>query len=186
MSDNNITTKKDEGNIIHIRGRIDAVMVEKVVPRLIALEQEDSDQTVVIVIDSEGGYVYSALAIYDVMKSVKNQIRTVCVGKAMSAAAVLLAAGTKGIRFIGRHATVLVHEVSSGTWGTISQIEVDVEEARRLKDLLVDVLTKETGQRKAIIRKLMRDSHDNFMTPKVAIELGLADMILPYRRNARP
>ena len=99
----------------------------------------------------------------------------------MSAAAILLASGDEGQRVIGRNATVMIHEVSSGTWGTITQMEVDVEEAKRLNNLLVEILARETGNTKTKVRKFMKDSKDNFMTAQEAVEWGLADAILPYK-----
>lgn len=178
-------TRVEKSNIIFLGETIDEASAQRVITRLVELDQEDPERLTVLIIHSSGGFVYAMLSIYDVMKSVRNPLRVVCLGRAMSGAAILLASGDEGQRMIGRSATVMIHELSGGTWGTVSQMDTDVEQKRALNELLIEILARETGNTKTQVRKLMKDSKDNFMTAREAIEWGLADIILPYSRTRK-
>src|SRR3546814_20089203 len=98
-------------------------------------------------INSPGGSVYDALAIYDTMKYVKNDITTVGIGVQASAAAFLLSSGTKGKRHLLPNSTVMIHQPSSGTRGKVTDQEIDLEESLRVKRLLEEIMSKNTGQK---------------------------------------
>ena len=183
MADDVATQNTPKKNVIYFTGHVDEDTAKEAITRLIEIEQMDHEQLIVMIFDSYGGYVHSLLSIYDVMKAISNPIKTICLGKAMSAAGILLAAGNTGMRFIGPHATVMVHELRGGTFGTLTQMETKVDESKRLHEILVAILARETGQTKAKVRKLMSASQDHYLTPEEAIEFGMADEILPVGKK---
>ena len=121
--------------------------------QLLHLESEDPDRDISIYINSPGGSFTALTAIYDTMQFVKPEIQTICMGQAASAAAVLLAAGTKGKRLALQHARVLIHQPSGGGEGQSSDIEIQAREILRMRDLLEKMLSDHTGQDIAKVRK---------------------------------
>ena len=127
-------------------------------------------------INSPGGSVYDALAIYDTMQYVTNDIQTVGIGIQASAAAFLLSSGTKGKRFILPHATVMIHQPSSGTRGKVTDQEIDLRESLRIKKLLEGIMAKNTGQ---TIERIHDDmERDKWLTAEEAKEYGIIDQII--------
>src|SRR5476651_485818 len=118
-----------------------------VVAQLLFLDNENSDKDIYLYINSPGGTVYDALAIYDTMQYVKSDIQTVGIGVQASAAAVLLSSGTKGKRFILPNATAMIHQPSSGTRGKVTDQEIELRESLRVKRLMEEIMTKNTGQK---------------------------------------
>lgn len=147
-----------------------------IIAQMLFLENEDPNKDIKLYINSPGGSVYDAFAIYDTMKYVKSDIQTVGIGIQASAAAFLLAAGTKGKRFLLPHATVMIHQPSSGTRGRVSDMEIDLKEGLRLKKLLNEVLAKNTGQ---TLKKIETDvERDFWMSAEEAKKYGLIDKVL--------
>lgn len=146
-----------------------------IVAQLLFLDNEDSKKDIYLYINSPGGSVYDALAIYDTMQYVKSDVQTVGIGVQASAAAFLLSSGKKGKRFILPHATVMIHQPSSGTRGKVTDQEIDLKEALRVKQLLRDIMAKNTGQKPEKIHIDME--RDFWMTADEAKEYGLVDEI---------
>ncbi len=131
-----------ELRIIFLGGYIDEEKTQEVVSRLIALDFQDHTKDILFYIDSYGGDVYGLVAIHDTMKMLRCDVATICVGKAMSAGAVLLLAGAKGKRFITPNARVMFHEISSEEdEGKLSELRDSLKETEKLQDLL-ELLTK--------------------------------------------
>ncbi len=150
-----------------------------IVAQILFLENQDSEKDITLYINSPGGSVYDALAIYDTMNFVKPDIQTVGIGVQASAAAFLLSSGAKGKRLLVPHATVMIHQPSSGTRGKVTDQEIDLRESLRVKKLLEEIMSKNTGQKIAQIHEDME--RDRWMTADEAVQYGLADKVIKNR-----
>jgi ATP-dependent Clp protease protease subunit len=162
--------------IIFLGTPVDEHTANLVVAQLLFLQAEDDKKDIFFYINSPGGSVYDALAIYDTMQYVANDIQTVGIGMQASAAAFLLASGTKGKRFILPHATVMIHQPSSGTRGKVTDQEIDLRESLRVKKLLEEIMAKNTGQKLSVIHEDME--RDKWMTAEEAKKYGLVDKVI--------
>jgi ATP-dependent Clp protease protease subunit len=153
-----------------------------VVAQMLFLENQDNDKDIILYINSPGGSVYDAMAIYDTMQFVKCDIQTVGIGVQASAAAFLLSSGTKGKRFLLPHATVMIHQPSSGTRGKVTDQEIDLREALRVKRMMEEIMSRNTGQD---IKKVHQDMERDFwMTAEDAQKYGIVDRIIDTRKLA--
>lgn len=152
-----------------------------IVGQLLQLEAEDREEPILLYINSPGGIVTSGLAIYDVMNYIQPEVRTVCVGQAASMGAFLLAAGAPGHRYCMPSSSVMIHQVSSGSQGTVTDMTISLERAKYLKDLLNKVLAERTGQP---YEKVCDDvERDYWMTADEAKAYGMVDSIFYSRKN---
>jgi ATP-dependent Clp protease protease subunit len=166
-------------NIVFIGQAVDDILANLVIAQLLFLEAEDPDKDISIYINSPGGSITAGLAIYDTMQFIKPDISTFCVGQAASMAAVLLAAGTKGKRFVLPNSRVLIHQPMGGVSGQASEIEIHAREILRMRETLNEILKKHTGQS---MDKLERDTdRDYIMTATQALEYGLVDHVIDKR-----
>lgn len=144
-------------------------------------EAHETDQEVIpIVINSYGGYVYSLLAMIDLINTSDRIIATVCTGKAMSCGAVLLTCGTEGYRFATPTSTVMIHDVSSMAWGKVEEMKANTKETERLNKIIFEVMEKNIGKEKGYLLDLLRKVHNStdwYITPKQAKKLGLVNQI---------
>ena len=147
-----------------------------VVAQLLFLDNESTTKDIFLYINSPGGSVYDALAIYDTMQYVKSDIQTVGIGVQASAAAFLLSSGTKGKRYLLPHSTVMIHQPSSGTKGKVTDQEIDLKEALRVKKLLEQIMARNTGQKPDKIHVDME--RDFWMTADEAKKYGLVDAVI--------
>ena len=144
--------------------------------QILFLEAEDAKKDIKLYINSPGGSVTAAMAIYDTMQYVKPDITTVCIGQAASAAAVLLAAGAKGKRISLPNARIMIHQVMGGVEGQARDIEIQAKEMLRVKNQVNEILVKHTGQ---TLKKIENDSdRDFFMTPNEAKNYGIIDLVI--------
>ena len=166
-------------NIIFLGFPITDDVANVVCAELIHLESENPDKDINIYINSPGGDINAMFAIYDTMSYIRPDINTICLGQAASAAAVLLAAGTRGKRLALPHSRVIIHQPYSGAQGQASDVELAAKEIMRLKAALEDVLAQHTGQ---TIEKIQADTDRDFvMTAEQAKEYGIIDEILNPR-----
>jgi ATP-dependent Clp protease, protease subunit len=169
-------------NIIFLGTPIDDTIANLVCAQLLHLESENPDKDINIYINSPGGDITALFAIYDTMQYVKPDITTICFGQAASAAAVILAAGTKGKRLALPHARVLLHQPWGSGAGQATDIEIQAREIQRMRDLLDDVLAQHTGQPK---EKLTRDTDRDFvLSAEEAKEYGIIDEVISAREFA--
>jgi len=153
-----------------------------VVAQILFLENQDPNKDIILYINSPGGSVYDAMAIYDTMQYVKSDIQTVGIGVQASAAAFLLSSGTAGKRFLLPHATVMIHQPSSGTRGKVTDQEIDLREALRVKRMLEEIMARNTGKD---LKKIHQDMERDFwMTAKEAKDYGLVDKVIDSRKLA--
>jgi len=147
-----------------------------VIAQLLHLDNEDGTKPIHFYINSPGGIVYDALAIYDTMQFIKSPVHTYGIGVQASAAAFLLASGEKGKRFILPNATVMIHQPSSGTRGKVTDMEIDLKEGLRLKRVLNEIMARNTGQP---LKKIETDMERDFwMSADEAKKYGVVDEVI--------
>ncbi|HEX3100039.1 MAG TPA: ATP-dependent Clp protease proteolytic subunit [Patescibacteria group bacterium] len=162
--------------IIFLGEPIDDAVVNTIIAQLLFLDADNSNEDIKIYINSPGGSVTSAMALYDSMQHVKSDVSTIVLGQAASAAAVLLAAGTKGKRLALPNARIMIHQVMGGMEGQQTDVEIQAREMLRIKNQLNEILAKHTGQ---TVKKIESDTdRDYFMTPDEAKKYGLIDKII--------
>ncbi len=162
--------------IIFLGSDVNEASANIIVAQLLFLQAEDPKKDIYFYINSPGGSVYDALAIYDTMELIKNDIQTVGIGVQASAAAFLLSSGTKGKRSILPHSTVMIHQPSSGTRGKVTDQEIDLKESLRIKHLLESIMAKNTGQKTTKIHEDME--RDKWLTAEQAKKYGIVDEII--------
>ncbi len=147
-----------------------------IVAQLLFLDNEQPGRDIYLYINSPGGVVYDALAIYDTMQYIKSDVQTVGIGVQASAAAFLLSSGTKGKRVILPNATVMIHQPSSGTRGKVTDMEIDLKESLRIKQRLNEIMAKNTGQ---TVKKIQEDmERDYWMPAEDALKYGIVDKVI--------
>jgi ATP-dependent Clp protease protease subunit len=166
-----------EERIIFLGVQIDDASANDVMAQLITLESIDPDRDILIYINSPGGSMTSMMAIYDTMQYVQPDIQTFCLGQAASAAAVLLAAGTKGKRMALPNSRILIHQpaIESG-YGQSSDLEIQAREIQRMRSAMEHVLSVHTGRPEEQVRRDVE--RDKFLTAQDAKEYGLVDEVL--------
>lgn len=162
--------------IIFLGSDVNEATANIIVAQLLFLQAEDPKKDIHFYINSPGGSVYDALAIYDTMELIKNDIHTVGIGVQASAAAFLLSSGAKGKRSILPNATVMIHQPSSGTRGKVTDQEIDLKESLRIKRLLESIMAKNTGQKQSKIHEDME--RDKWLNAEEAKAYGIVDQII--------
>jgi len=147
-----------------------------IVAQLLHLANEDSKKDIQIYINSPGGSVYDGMAIYDTMQYIKPDVQTIGIGLQASMGAFLLSSGKKGKRFLLPHAKVMIHQPSSGTQGKVTDMEIDLKEGLSVKEMLAELLAKNTGQKVSKVKNDME--RDYWMSPDEAKKYGLVDEII--------
>ncbi|OHA55318.1 MAG: ATP-dependent Clp protease proteolytic subunit [Candidatus Veblenbacteria bacterium RIFOXYB1_FULL_43_13] len=166
--------------IIFIGDLIGDDLANSVIAQLLFLDSQDQKKDIKIYINTPGGMVTSGMAIYDTIQHVKSDVMTVCVGIAASMGAVLLAAGTRGKRFILPNAEVMIHQIMGGAEGQATDIKIRAEHILRLRDRINKILAKHTGQE---LTKIEKDTdRDYFMIAEEAVKYGIADKIIKPSR----
>lgn len=162
--------------IIFLGGPIDDVVANSIIAQLLFLDSQNSKEDIKLYINSPGGQVTAALAIYDTMQYVKSNVSTICVGLAASAAALLLTAGAKGKRIILPNGEVLIHQVMGGAQGQASDIDIHARHILRIREKLNEIMSRHTGQP---LDRVARDTdRDYFMTADEAKKYGIVDKII--------
>ena len=169
--------------IIFLGNQVDEHSANLIVAQLLFLDNQDAKKDIYLYINSPGGSVYDALAIYDTMQYVRSDVQTVGIGVQASAAAFLLSSGAKGKRFLLPHATVMIHQPSSGTRGKVTDQEIDLKESLRVKKLLESIMARNTGQDSETIHRDME--RDFWMTAEQAHDYGLVDAIIDTPPSTR-
>ena len=162
--------------IIFIGGEIEDDMANVVIAQLLFLQNDNADTDISIYINSPGGVITAGMAIYDTMQFVGCTVRTYCLGQAASMGAVLLAAGTKGQRFVLPNSRILIHQPMGGARGTATDISIQAEEILRMRARLNEILAHHTGQ---TVQKIEEDvDRDHFMSAEESVAYGLADQVI--------
>lgn len=169
--------------ILFLTDEIEIGAATELVAALLYLDLKSPEEEIVIYINSQGGDTQSGLlTIYDTMQLIKAPIRTVCIGEAYSSAAVLLAAGTKGLRFAAPNAKIMIHSLQLGNLsGTQAEIEEETKLCKKLNNTVMKIIALHTGQN---IKKVKRDClKDKYFTAEEALKYGLIDGILTPKKS---
>lgn len=170
-----------EERIIFLGTQVDDTSANDIMAQLLVLEGLDPDRDITMYINSPGGSFTALMAIYDTMQYVRPDVQTVCLGQAASAAAVLLAAGTKGKRACLPNSRVLIHQpAAQGTQGQVSDLEIQAAEIERMRTLMENTLARHTGRTAEHIRQ--DTDRDKILTAEQAVEYGIVDQVFEYRK----
>ena len=176
-------TKLFEDRIIFLGTAISDDIANAVMAQLLCLQSMDAERQISIYINSPGGSFTALTAIYDTMRFIKPDIQTVCLGQAASAAAVLLAAGTKGKRLALPNSRILIHQpATEGGYGQSSDLEIQAREILRIRSLMEEMLASDTGQPVETISKDIE--RDKYLTADEAVKYGIVDEILASLKEA--
>jgi len=168
--------------IIFLGTQIDDATANTIIAQLLFLEASDPDKDIYIYINSPGGSVSSTIAIYDTIQYIRSDVATICIGMAASGAALILASGTKGKRFVLPNSRIMVHQPLGGAQGQVTDIEIQTRELKRIKDTINKILTHHTGQK---FEKVEKDTdRDFYMTAQESKEYGLVDEVIKSREEA--
>jgi ATP-dependent Clp protease, protease subunit len=173
-------TKLFEERIIFLGQGIDDTVANDVMAQILTLESMDPDRDIIMYINSPGGSFTALTAIYDTMQFVRPDVMTICLGQAASAAAVLLAGGTKGKRYALEHSRILIHQPYSEGGGQGSDIEIQAKEILRMRNLLEEMLARHSNRSVEEIEKDIE--RDKILTAQEAVDYGLIDQILSTRK----
>ncbi len=167
--------------IIFLGEEIDDEVANVIIAQMLFLEKEDPDRDIEIYINSPGGSVSAGLAIYDTMSLIKCDIATMAVGTAMSMAAILLSAGTKGKRTALPNSRIMIHDVAGGYSGKALDVDIQVKEMMRYRQVLAEILAQKCGRS---VEQVLKDiDRDNFMSPQEAMEYGIIDSVIEPKRG---
>lgn len=181
VKESNPYNKLFEERIVFLGVQVDDVSANDVMAQLLFLESDDPDREIQIYINSPGGSFTALMAIYDTIQYVRPDVRTVCLGQAASAAAVLLAAGTKGKRLALPNSRVLIHQpATEGIYGQVSDLEIQAHEVQRMRELLETTLSRHTDKPVEQVREDIE--RDKILTADQALEYGIIDEVMPYRK----
>ena len=176
-------TKLFQERIIFLGQGIDDTVANDVMAQLLTLESMDPDRDISIYINSPGGSFTALTAIYDTMQFVRPDIQTICLGQAASAAAIILAGGTKGKRYALEHSRILIHQPSSEGGGQASDLEIQAREIMRMRGLLETMLAAHTNR---TVEQIEQDiERDKILTAVEAVEYGIIDKVMASRK-AKP
>lgn len=166
-----------QDRVVFLSGDVTERSITSVQAQLIGLANS-SNLPITLVVSTYGGSVDEMFSLYDTFHLIKAPVHTVALGKVMSAGVLLLAAGTKGKRLIGRHARIMIHPVSSVSGGNVFEVRNDVQEQERLQNLMVQALERETKMKRNVIDGFMKAGHDSYITAEDAIKLGIVDKLI--------
>lgn len=168
--------------VVFVVGGIDDHMANLIVAQLLFLESENPDKDIHLYINSPGGVITSGLSVLDTMRFIKPDVATMCIGQAASMAAVLLAAGAKGKRYVLPHSRVMIHQPHGGAQGQATDIEIQAREILYMREKLNQILAECTGQS---IERIAKDvERDLFMNAEQSKAYGMIDEILDKRASS--
>ena len=163
--------------IVFLGQAVEDEIANVITAQLLFLEAEDPDKDISLYINSPGGSSYAGMAIYDAMQYVKPDVRTICTGMGMSAAAMILCGGAAGKRFVLPNAKVMIHQGSGGFRGSPADIQIAAREILEMVQRMAEVIARHSGQP---LEQVMKDiDRDRFMSPEEAVEYGLVDAVMP-------
>ena len=162
--------------IIFLGEEVNEHTANLIVAQMLHLAYEDPKKDIHFYINSPGGSVYDGLAIIDTMNFIKPDVQTIGIGVQASMGAVLLAAGSKGKRLVLPHSRVMIHQPRSGTQGVMTDMEISLKEGLYIKEKLIDLMVKYTGQKRDKVRADME--RDYWMGAQEAVSYGVADKVI--------
>ena len=178
-----LESEEDKTKMVALYGPVEEEKCEELVSSFIVLEallNEEDEDPVKFLISSEGGAAYEMFSVYDALRALKKKVtvETIGVGKVMSAAVLLLAAGTKGERKIGKHCRVMVHDVKAGQSGTVGNMENELAEVKALQQMYINCLAEETDLTTRQIKNWFKKGVNIYLSAEEAVKYGIADIIV--------
>lgn len=170
MTENNT---KNNGRILYLSGEISEVAAQDVNIEMLRMQKEDPLEDITLIIDSYGGDMFAAFAIVDMMDIITCDIKTICIGKAMSAGQFIFSSGAKGKRYMSKHARLMVHNPIAGMEGSAPDLEIEIEELLKCRKLFVDHIACKSGNTPDFILDLI--NRNRYIDAEEAIKLGFAD-----------
>lgn len=167
--------------IIFLSGEINDTTADLLVAQLLFLEAENPDKDIQLYINSPGGSVSAGLAIYDTMNYIKSDVSTICIGRAASMGAVLLAAGAEGKRFALPNVDIMIHQPLGGAQGQAADIKIQAEKILQIRELLNKILSDRTGQ--PLERIELDTDRDYYLSAEEAVEYGLIDEVIESQKK---
>ena len=169
--------------IVFLGAEVEDQIANLITAQLLFLEADDPEKDISLYINSPGGSAYAGMAIYDTIQFVKPDVRTICVGMGMSAAAMILCGGAAGKRLVLPNAKVMIHQGSGGFRGSPADIQIAAREILEMTDRMAKIISHHSGQP---VEQVMKDiDRDRFMNPQEAVDYGLADEIVSPRQGNR-
>jgi len=166
--------------IVFVTGPIDMAMANTFIAQMLFLESQDGSRDISVYINSPGGEVYAGRAMYDTIKHVKNEVVTINVGLAASAAALILSAGSKNKRYSLPGAHTMIHQPHGGIEGQATDIEITAKQIVKIREQYAKLIADNTGQD---VKKVLNDvERDNWMDAKQSLEYGLVDKIMKPKK----
>jgi len=162
--------------IIFLGTEIDDEVANSVVAQLLLLDSENPDKDIMLYINSPGGVITAGMAIYDTMNLIKADVATICLGEAASMGAFLLCSGAKGKRMSLPSSRIMIHQPLGGAKGQATDIELEAKEIMRMKDMLIDIISKNSGQDPEKVRKDCE--RDHYLSAYEAKDYGLIDKVV--------
>lgn len=178
-----IWSKLLQERIIFLGGEIRDIDADHIVAQLLYLDSQDPEKDISFYINSPGGSVTAGLAIYDTMRYISADVQTICMGQAASMGAILLAGGTRGKRMALPSSRILIHQPWGGVQGQAVDIGIQAREIVRLKKMLINYLSEDTGKKEKIIAADLE--RDFFMSADEAVKYGIVDKILEREKNGK-
>ncbi len=170
--------------IVFLGQEVDDAVANLIAAQLLFLEAEDPDKEISLYVNSPGGSAYAGMAIYDTMQHVRPDVRTICVGMGMSAAAMILCGGAPGKRFALPNAKIMIHQGSAGFRGTPADIDIHAREVLSMTRRMAEIVARHSGRD---VEQVLRDiDRDRFMTPEEAVTYGLIDGVVSRPEAADP
>lgn len=171
-----------EDRIIFLSGEINAEVANSVIAQMLFLEGKDNSKDICLYINSPGGEIDAGLAIYDTMNYIKCDVSTICVGLCASMAAILLGGGEKGKRFALKNSKIMIHQPLGGVKGQASDIKIVADQILKTRNIINEILAKETGRTCA---KIEEDTNrDYYLTSTEALEYGIIDKVLEKEKHS--
>jgi ATP-dependent Clp protease protease subunit len=164
--------------IVFLSGDVNEHSISTIITQLISLANQNPTFPIYLIISTYGGSIDEMFSLYDTIKFLPCPVHTIALGKVMSAGVLLLSAGVKGKRLIGKNARIMIHPVSTTIGGNIFQVMNDSQESQRLQMLMVESLAKETRMTREHVQEIMIKGHDHYVTPMEAVTLGIVDKII--------
>ncbi len=172
-----LSQQPDNSRIVVLHGDVNEHTISAVIGQLLHLANL-SRKPIHLVVSTYGGSVDEMFSLYDAIKFLPCPVYTIALGKVMSAGVLLLAAGEKGKRLIGRSARIMMHPVAGGMYGNVFEILNESKEHHRLHDLMITALEAETNMKRDDIENIMKAGHDFYITADEAIKRGIVDKIV--------
>jgi len=170
-----VSQTTDRTVVLH--GEVNEKSISNVIVQLLYLANQSHDP-IYFVLSTYGGASDEMMSLYDVIKFLPCEVHTIALGKVMSAGILLLAAGAKGRRCIGRSARLMIHPASGSFEGNVYELAAEIDERRRVQHLMVSSLKRETKMTDKDLKEIMTLGHDYYLTPERAIKLGIVDKII--------